>query len=138
MITEEIKNIKSGKKDLRTFGITMAIALGVLGLLFLWRGRSFYPYLFILSAAFLILGVVAPIILKPVQKAWMTFAIIMGWFMTRLILSILFYLVFTLMALVARLFAKRFLDLKIDRSSTSYWKYREPRELIKQDYERQF
>lgn len=138
MIIEEIKNIKSGKQDLRKFGITMAIALGVFGLLFLWRGRGFYPYFFILSAAFLILGVVAPIILKPVQRAWMTFAIIMGWFMTRLILSILFYLVFTLIALVARLFHKRFLDLKIDRSSTSYWRYREPRESIKQDYERQF
>lgn len=138
MIIDEIRNIKSGKKDLRTFGITMGIALGVLGLLFLWRGRSFYVYFFILSAAFLVLGVVAPIVLKPIQKVWMTFAVIMGWFMTRLILSILFYLVFTPMAFVARLFGKQFLDLKIDRSSTSYWKMKEPRESIKQDHERQF
>ena len=138
MISEEIKNIKSGKKDLRKFGITMAIALGVLGLLFLWRGRGFFYYFFILSTAFLILGVVAPMFLKPIQKAWMTFAILMGWFMTRFILSILFFVVFTLIALVARLFNKRFLDLQIDKSCTSYWKHREPEEVPKEDYERQF
>lgn len=138
MIIEEIKNIKSSSKDLRSFGITMAIALTVLGLLFLWRGRGFYYYFFILSATFLVLGMVAPPILKPVQKAWMTFAIIMSWFMTRLILGILFYLVFTVVALVARLLGKQFLDLKTDKSATSYWKYRKPREVSKHDYERQF
>ncbi len=116
----------------------MAIALGVLGLLFLWRGRSFYLYFFIFSAVFFILGMVAPIVLKPVQKAWMTFAIIVGWFMTRLILSVLFYLVFTSVGFVARLLGKQFLDLKIDKSATSYWRHRVPKQLMKKDYERQF
>ena len=50
MIIDEIRHIKSGKKDLWKFGITMGIVLGVLGVLFLWRGRGFYFLFFILFA----------------------------------------------------------------------------------------
>jgi hypothetical protein len=68
----------------------------------------------------------------------MTLAILIGWFMTRIILSILFYLVLTPTRLLARLFGKQFLDLKMDNSKKSYWNYRESKELKKSEYERQF
>ncbi len=138
MIFEEIKSIKSGKKDLRKFGITMGIVLAVLGGLFLWRGRGYYLYFFILSPAFLFFGLVVPILLKPVQKVWMTLAFIMGYIMTRVILTILFFIIITPVSLLARLFRKHFLDLRIDKSNKSYWIYREPKEFDRKDYEKQF
>lgn len=138
MLIEEIKNIKSGKSELRKFGITIGIILGLLGGLFLWRDKDYYFYFLILSTAFIFLGLVMPILLKPIHKAWMTLAILLGWFMTRVILSILFYLVVIPISLVSRVFGKQFLDLKMDKSKKSYWNYRETKKIRKSEYERQF
>jgi hypothetical protein len=68
----------------------------------------------------------------------MSLALILGWFMSRVILIILFYLVITPIGLFAKLFRKRFLELKINKSAKTYWEKRE--NIIKQpiDYERQF
>lgn len=138
MLLEEIKNIKSDKKDLRNFGIVIGIALSVLGFLLLWRGKETYSYFFILSAAFLLFGLVLPNLLKPFQKAWMTLAVILGWFMTRLILFILYYFVFTPISLFSRLFGKQFLDLKTDKAQKSYWIKREAGPSNVKNYEKQF
>ncbi len=138
MIIEEIKNIKSGKRELRKFGIVVGIVLGLLGVLFLWRGKDTYSYFLILSAAFLILGLAVPILLKPIHKVWMTLAELLGWLMTRVILSVLFYLVVTPIGLLARLSGKDFLDSKFDRNANSYWIPKGTVKFEKSNYERQF
>ena len=135
---EDIVNIKSGKRELRKFGITVGIAFGVFGGLFFLRDKDFYRYFLILSGAFIILGLAVPISLKPIQKVWMAFAIVLGWFMTRVILCIAFYLVFTSVGLLAKLFGKRFLVLNFDKSADTYWIKRDSKEFVSSDYERQF
>lgn len=121
MIVEEIRNIKSGRKELRKFGITFGIVLGLLGGLFFWRGKEHYSYFFILSVAFGLLGLIVPVVLKPVYKGWMTLAVLLGWLMTRVILIVLFYVVVTPIGILARSFGKDFLQLKFDRNTDSYW-----------------
>ena len=138
MLLEEIRNIKSEKKDLRNFGITIGIVLGILGGALWWKGKDTYNIFIILSSAFISFGLVLPVALKPLQKAWMTFAVILGWFMKRVILSVLFYLVFTFIGGFSRLFGKKFLDLKMDNSQKSYWIPRKNKPLDRSDYERQF
>ena len=138
MIFKEIKDIKSGKKELRQFGITIGIVLSLLGGLFLWYGRDYYTCFFILSAVFILLGVTAPIILKPIQKIWMTLAIVIGWVMSRVILIILFYLIITPIGLLAKLFGKDFLNRKFDRTAGSYWIMRKSTGFDKRSYENQF
>ena len=138
MLLEEIKNIKSGKKELREFGITIGIVLGLFGGLFLWREKSFYYYFFIGSAVFLVFGLLAPAVLKPIQKIWMAIALVIGFFMTRVILSILFYLVVTPISFLTKFLGKDILDIKIDRKAASYWQLREKKPFDKLDYERQF
>jgi small basic protein len=138
MLLEEIKNIKSEKRDLRNFGLVIGIALGILGGLLWWKGKSTYPPFFIFSAVFICLGMILPSLLKPLQKVWMIFAVILGWIMTRVILSVLFYVVFTGIGLGSRLFGKQFLDLKMRYSKDSYWIHRERKPFDKKAYERQF
>jgi len=138
MLKEELKNIKCGKSDLRKFGIMIGVVLGLLGGLFFWRGKVFSPYFFILAAAFLTLGLFFPGVLKPIYKIWMSLATLMGWFMTRVILTLLFYLVVTPISLISRLAGKQFLEVKMDKSQVSYWNYREPKKFEKSNYERQF
>ena len=138
MVVQDIKNIKSGKRELRKFGFTVGIALGIFGGLFLWRGKEYYDILFYIAGAFILLGLVAPIILKPIQKIWMTLAIILGWVMTRVILCILFYVIVTPIGLISRLFGKRFLDLEFDENARTYWVPKQSSRIDKSDYEKQF
>lgn len=138
MIIEEIRNIRSSKRDLRNFGLTVGIALGILGGLFLWKAKSYYHYLLLAGCISVLLGLIFPSALRHVQKIWMTFAILLGWVMTRVILSIVYYLVLTPIAIIARLCGKRFLDREWDRSPNTYWRYRKSKESDERDYERQF
>jgi len=121
VIADELAAVKSGPRDLRKFGITMAVAFAAIGALFIWRGASEARWLFWLSGAFLLLGLVAPVILRPVQKVWMAFAITLGWVMTRVILVLVFYVGITPIAFIARLVGKRFLDLGFEPERESYW-----------------
>ena len=68
----------------------------------------------------------------------MIFAIILGWIMTRVILSLLFYVVFTSIGLTLRFFGKQFLELRWDKSKESYWNFRTEEHLKKENYEKQF
>ena len=135
MFLEEIRSIKSEKRDLRNFGITFGIILGVLAGALWWKGKDTYTIFAVLSAAFFFFGLVLPRLLMPLQKVWM---VVLGWFMTRLILSVLFYVVFTFIGGGARLFGKKFLGLDIDKSKESYWIYRESEAFEQGKYEKQF
>ena len=135
---EEIKHIKTGKKDLRSFGVIIGIIfLLVAGFLFYREKESFQIFLYI-AGAFIGFGLIIPIILKPIYIVWMTFAVILGWFMTRVILSLLFYVIITPIGVVLRIFGKDFLELKKQAVQGSYWNQRDSNLEKNQNYEKQF
>jgi len=138
MIIEEIKSIKSGKRELRKFGITIAALLALMGSFFWWRDKDWYLSTITVSIVFLFFGLLVPNLLYPIYKAWMTLAVFIGWFVTRAILVILFYLVVTPIALLACLWGKDFLNIKLDRNVNSYWISRKAIKFDKRSYENQF
>ena len=138
MIIEEIKNIKSGKRELRQFGVTIGLVLGLLGSWFLWRDKEGSYLFLIIATLFLCLGLILPKLLKPFHKLWMTLAVLLGWLMTRIILIILFYLVVTPIGLLAKLSGKDFLNRKFNRDAQSYWIRRKAITPEKRNYENQF
>ena len=137
MIKDEIKNIKSDKKELKKFGITIGIALLFIGiLLFIYEKPSAY---YVLGGGFIfqVIAQIFPKLLLPFQKVWMAFSVIMGFVMTRVILSILFYLIFTPISFISKIFGKDFLSLKIEKNKKSYWNDIR-REYSKSSTEKQF
>lgn len=138
MFIEEVRNIKSSKKQLRTFEIMAGIILGLLGGLFWWRQNDCYLYLLLISVVFLLSGLLFPNLLKPIYKVWMLLALLLGWFTTRIILIVLFYGVVTPIGLLTKLFKKDFLNLKFGHNVDSYWIYRQKTKFTKEDYEKQF
>ena len=134
----EIRHIKTGKEDLRSFGVIIGIILLlVAGFLFYREKESFQTFLYI-AGAFIGFGLIIPIILKPIYIVWMTFAVVLGWFMTRVILSLLFYVIITPIGLVMRTFGKDFLDIKKQAVKGSYWNQRDSNFEKNQNYEKQF
>ncbi len=134
----EFREIKSGKKELRSFGVVMGIASGLLGGFLLWKGRVSSGFFLILSAHMFGFAIFAPILLKPLHKIWMGFAIVMGWIVTRVILIILYYAVLTPISGIARLCGKRFLDTDFKADKETYWISRREIVRYKGSYEKQF
>ena len=135
---EEIKNIKSKKSDLRNFGITVGIILLVIGGFLFWKEKESFQIFLAIGIILFLTAIALPSVLKPVYWIWMIIAIILGWFMTRVILSLLFYVIFTPIGLTLRFFGKQFLELRWDKSKESYWNYKITKQYKKTDYERQF
>ena len=135
---EEIKNIKSEKSDLRNFGIIVGIILLVISGFLFWKEKESFQIFLAIGIFLFLIAIVIPAVLKPVYWTWMIFAIILGWFMTRVILSLLFYVVFTSIGLTLRFFGKQFLELRWDKSKESYWNFRTNEHLNIENYEKQF
>ena len=142
MILEEIKSevsrLETEAKDLRKFGITMAVILGILSGITLYKGSWSFPYLLVLAGGFLLFGLIKPLLLKRVYLGWMAIAITMGYFVTRIILSILFYGVFTLVGIISRFFNKDMLDQNYKAKAETYWKKHEKPQDPRKHLERQF
>ena len=138
MLSEEIKNIKESNKDLRKFGITVGVVLIMIAAFLFWKQHNIYFYFGIAGVFLFLAGLIIPIILKPINKAWMTLAIIMGWVMTRVILTILFFIILTPVGFLSKLFRKDFLNQKIDHNKDTYWEIREKKKFAPEDYEKQF
>lgn len=138
MVIAEIKKIESGPKKLREFGLVVGGVFSGLGLFLWWRGRGAYPYFLFPGLVLMITGAIFPGILRPLQKAWMTLAILMGWVMTRVIMTVLFFLVITPIGLILRLTGKDLLDQKLEPLGKSYWKLRPQIPRGPADYEKQY
>ena len=135
-LLKEINEIASSPADLRKFGITMGIVFGLFGGYSAWRGHSFWIYRAGAGAFFLVFGLIVPTRLKPIQKVWMTLALMMGWVMARVILCVLFFLAITPIGLILRAAGKDLLDIKPGVTRSSYWKVHKAQ--AKEDYENQF
>lgn len=126
MIRKELKSLKIGKKTLRNFGLLFFVVSAAMGGLSYWRGSSNWRWFIGGSGLFLILGLFLPFLLKPFYKAWMIFAFLLGWVMTRIIVTLTFFLIFTPVGFVLRILGKDLLNEKIDRSVRTYWLRHEP------------
>ncbi len=124
-LLQEIREIPSRRSDLRSFGLALgAIFLLIAGISF-WRGHAHHAQIWsCVGGPLILLGVVWPDILKPLQKAWMVLGLLMGWVMSRVILIVLFYTVVFPVGLLMRLAGKDPLERRQGPPKNSYWKMR--------------
>lgn len=132
-----MEKLNPDKIALRKFGMTMGIAFFVISGLFLFRQKyAGAVYSLIISCVFFITGSALPALLKPVYIIWMRLAFILGWVNTRIILIIMFYLIFTPIGLFMRLF--RIDPLERKKKKSTYWKNKEQAGFNPLNYERRF
>ena len=126
------------RRKLRRFGLTVGTALLVLGGVSRLRGHESVPLgLWAAGGVLLVFGLVLPQALRPVEKAWMGFAMILAWINTRVILSLLFVLAFTPVGLVRTMLHDP-LERKFRDGKSTYWLPRERKPAGRVHYERQF
>ncbi|MDP3920186.1 MAG: SxtJ family membrane protein [Candidatus Omnitrophota bacterium] len=133
----DIMKMNGTKKQLREFGLLVGGVLTVLGGLLLWRQKEIYWLFGSIGLVLIAGGLTVPLALKHLYKVWMSLALCMGWVMTRVILSVLFYLVISPISLISRLFGAKYLDLSFKSSDDSCWIMRQ-HQPSHESYEKQF
>ena len=124
VLQPDIKIIRD-VNDLRKFGRVMAGALAVVTLVVLWRsGWSQTPWvegLGITAALFLAFSIVWPNALAPLEWAWMKLAMVLNYVMTRVLLTLVYFLAVTPIGLIFKLLRKDLLGKRFDPKASTYW-----------------
>lgn len=133
-----MEKLNLDKNNLKKFGITMAAAFLTITVFILIKHKHNILLTSAISVVFFIIAFSAPAVLKPVYIFWMKLAFLLSWINTRLILLVMFYLIFTPIGLSMKLFGVDLLDRKIEKGKNSYWRIKEKKSFNPSDYERQF
>jgi hypothetical protein len=125
----ETANWNPDDRQLRQFGWASLIAFAVLGLVFAWRldafagsGRWSAPA--VLWAVGVILAVAAagrPRSVRPAYLVLMFAAAPINWVVMRVLFAVIYYLIFTPVALLFRLIGRDPLRRRSDPQAASYW-----------------
>ena len=138
LLVEDYRKLDRSPRSLRHFGTVLGSALLLLGGLLFWRHHRSAGLLFAsLGAILLVIGGVAPRLLRWIHGPWMILSIALGWIMTRVLLTLAFFLIVTPIGLLQHLFGKRPLEIAFETGAISYWQPRSYQPLPA-DYEKQF
>ena len=110
----------------RKFGLLFFVVFGLLAGFSWWRGGAAFPYLVGISLAFLLAAFVFPIVLRPLNRAWMAFALVLHKVTSPIILGVMFFGLFAPVAFVMRLGKRDVMKRRFDRGAGSYWNPRVP------------
>lgn len=104
----------------KSFGIVFFLVFLVISLYPLINNESLRYWSLVVSFVFLILGLFNSNILTPLNRFWFKFGILLGKFVSPLIMGIIFFLVVTPIGILMKIFKKDLINLKFDNSK-SYW-----------------
>ena len=114
-------NWKPDATELRKFGAAMIVGFGIIGSVFLWRQHptvaiGCYAFGGVTGA----IGLTGARVALPFYWAWMSIAFVMGNIISRVLLAIVYYGLFTPMGLLRRAIGRDPLLLKRTERD-SYW-----------------
>ena len=104
----------------RNFGIVFFIVFLMIALYPLLKGNDLRIWSLITSFIFLALGLINSKILTPLNRLWFKFGLLLGKFVSPLIMGIIFFVVVTPIGLIMRIIGKDLLNLKFNKDK-SYW-----------------
>ena len=104
----------------RSFGLLFFIVFTFIGLWPIINSESIRIWSIFIALIFFILGILNSKILTPINKVWMRFGILLGNFVSPIVMGIIFFGVVTPTGLLLKLFNKDILNLKENRNDT-YW-----------------
>ena len=110
----------------RGFGLVLAGFFAVIGALKLWHGHAVWIVWCAAALVFLVLAVVRPKILAPLNRLWLKLGLLLYRIVNPIVMALMFYLTILPIGLLTRLFREDPLRLKRDPKARSYWIERRP------------
>ena len=126
------KNVKISSN--RSFGIVFFIFFLIVSIFPLFKNEDIRVWAIVVAIVFLILGLLNSSLLFPFNKIWFKFGILLGNFISPIIIGLVFFIVVTPTAFLMRAFGKDLLNLK-KNNKKSYWIEKSP---IKSKMKNQF
>jgi hypothetical protein len=139
-IREEIRAASRipSSRDLTILALLFLVIPGLIGAYLLWKGSSNGWIWITIGTSLAISRLVSPLFLL-IYKIWVGFSVILGYFVSRILLTLIFFLLITPIGLLMRLTGKDPMERKIDKDAASYWMAKEQESDLTIDrYEKQF
>ena len=111
----------------RSFGVVFSAAFSLYGAWpLLEEPRTVRPWALVAGGVFLLLALVAPRLLAPLNRVWTKLGLVMGTIVSPIVMAVLFFFLITPIALLMRMMGKDVLRLRRDAEAPSYWIERSP------------
>jgi len=127
-VVEEVGHLDTSRPSLRKFGLVVGGVFLAIATVIAWRRgwdlAGLPTWLGTPGALLVATGLVAPAALRSVYRVWMGLAFVLGFIMTRVILTLVFVLMMVPIGFLLRLVGKEVLDRKQDPAAVSYWHVR--------------
>jgi len=104
----------------------------------LWKGST-NGYIWIAVGAALGACRIVPPLFRLIYRFWVGFSIVLGYFVSRILLTIIFFIVLLPTGIIMRVLGKDPMERRRDPDATTYWKQKEPEaDTSIERYEKQF
>ena len=123
-------------KELRKFGFSLGLGLNILGFIMFCRHRGHFIWFSGAGSAVFITAILRPNALTLLKKILDFVILSISRAISIISMVIVFYLIFTPIAILLRLFGRDLLNKKIDKRDSSYWIKRKDNIFSKESYER--
>ena len=105
----------------RSFGLLFFVVFLIVGLWPLKNGDNLNFYFIVVSAIFLILGLINSKLLSPLNKLWIKIGEILGIIIAPIVMGLIYFIILTPISFIVRIFGKDLLGLKFIKKKESYW-----------------
>lgn len=110
-------NLPTNKK----FGLFLSSVLFILSIYFYFSySKILLPYSIILFILILLITILFPRVLFPLNLSWFYLGIILGKIISPIIISLIYYMIVSPVAIVTRIFGRDELKIK-KRKTNTYW-----------------
>ena len=116
-----MKNYKNIKNSNRSFGVVFFIVFLIIGIYPILNQAEIRIWSIVVAIIFLVLGLLNSNLLRPLNKFWIKFGILLGNVISPIILGVIFFLVVLPTGLLMKIFKKNYLGLKYDTNLKTYW-----------------
>jgi len=113
------------EQDLQTFAYIWAGIFTVIGLYPLLDGADIRIWSIAIAIVFIAIVLIKPTILTSFYKVWIKIGDFIGGIISKVIMFILYFGLFTPISIFLKILGKDLLNKKVDKSPESYWIERE-------------
>ena len=104
----------------RNFGTVFFLVFLIISLFPLLKNENIRIWSIIIALVFLVLGLLNSKFLTTLNKIWFRFGIILGKFVSPIVMGIVFFIIVTPTSLIMRVLGRNLLNLKKENKKT-YW-----------------
>ena len=104
----------------KSFGVVFFLFFLIVSIFPLFKDSNIRIWSLIIAIVFLILGLLNSKFLTPLNKIWFKFGVLLGSFISPIVMGIVFFAIVTPTSLIMKVLGKNLLNLKKDKKKT-YW-----------------